>query len=42
MALKWHPDKNPNNREAAAEKFKEVITRPEAYPHLRVVGSRSL
>ncbi|KAF4692331.1 hypothetical protein FOZ60_013689 [Perkinsus olseni] len=28
MALKWHPDKNPNNREAAAEKFKEVA---EAY-----------
>jgi len=24
LALKWHPDKNPDNREAAAEKFKEV------------------
>jgi len=24
MALKWHPDRNPNNKEEAEEKFKEV------------------
>jgi curved DNA-binding protein CbpA len=22
LAMKWHPDKNPNNAEQAAEKFK--------------------
>ena len=24
LALKWHPDKNPDNRAAAEEKFKAV------------------
>lgn len=24
LALKWHPDKNPDNKEAAEEKFKEI------------------
>ena len=28
LALKWHPDKNPNNREECEEKFKEIS---EAY-----------
>eukprot|EP00442_Polarella_glacialis_P037566 CAMPEP_0115081624 /NCGR_PEP_ID=MMETSP0227-20121206/19389_1 /TAXON_ID=89957 /ORGANISM="Polarella glacialis, Strain CCMP 1383" /LENGTH=374 /DNA_ID=CAMNT_0002469503 /DNA_START=70 /DNA_END=1194 /DNA_ORIENTATION=+ len=28
MALKWHPDKNPDNREAAEHRFREVA---EAY-----------
>lgn len=28
LALKWHPDKNPDNRDQAAEKFKEIA---EAY-----------
>lgn len=27
-ALRWHPDKNPNNKEEATSKFKEVC---EAY-----------
>jgi DnaJ family protein B protein 6 len=28
LAVKWHPDKNPNNKEEATEKFKEIS---EAY-----------
>ena len=24
LALKWHPDKNPDNTEEAEEKFKEI------------------
>lgn len=28
LALKWHPDKNPNNMEEATKKFKEIS---EAY-----------
>jgi hypothetical protein len=28
LALKWHPDRNPNNKKAAEEKFKEIA---EAY-----------
>jgi len=28
MAVKWHPDKNPDNKEVAEEKFKEIA---EAY-----------
>lgn len=24
LAMKWHPDKNPNNKEVAEEKFKEI------------------
>lgn len=28
LAVKWHPDKNPNNKEEAAEKFREIS---EAY-----------
>ena len=28
LALKWHPDKNPNNQEQATKKFKEIS---EAY-----------
>eukprot|EP00326_Haptolina_ericina_P042885 CAMPEP_0181245192 /NCGR_PEP_ID=MMETSP1096-20121128/43286_1 /TAXON_ID=156174 ORGANISM="Chrysochromulina ericina, Strain CCMP281" /NCGR_SAMPLE_ID=MMETSP1096 /ASSEMBLY_ACC=CAM_ASM_000453 /LENGTH=51 /DNA_ID=CAMNT_0023341839 /DNA_START=18 /DNA_END=169 /DNA_ORIENTATION=+ len=26
MAIKWHPDKNPDNKEAAEKRFKEVAT----------------
>lgn len=28
LAVKWHPDKNPDNKEEAAEKFREIS---EAY-----------
>lgn len=28
LALKWHPDKNPDNKEEAERKFKELA---EAY-----------
>jgi curved DNA-binding protein CbpA len=24
LAVKWHPDKNPDNREEAVEKFREI------------------
>lgn len=24
LAMKWHPDRNPNNKEAAEKKFKEI------------------
>merc|ERR1712224_753339 len=24
LAIRWHPDKNPNNKEEAEEKFKEI------------------
>jgi len=39
LALKWHPDKNPDNKKAAEEKFKEIS---EAYsvlidPNKRVI-----
>ena len=32
LALKWHPDKNPDNKEQATEKFKEIS---EAYDVLK-------
>ena len=32
LALKWHPDKNPNNKVQAEEKFKEIS---EAYSVLQ-------
>ena len=35
LALKWHPDKNPNNREEAEEKFKKIN---EAYSVLSDKG----
>lgn len=28
LAMKWHPDKNPNNKKAAEAKFKQIS---EAY-----------
>ena len=37
LALKWHPDKNQNNIEAATKKFKEVT---EAYDTLSDVNKR--
>lgn len=39
LALKWHPDKNPNNKEEAEKKFKEIS---EAYEVLSDKEKRSL
>ncbi|NXQ32892.1 DNJB8 protein, partial [Alaudala cheleensis] len=44
LALKWHPDKNPRNKEEAEKKFKEIV---EAYeilsdPQKRSVYDKSL
>ncbi|XP_071978482.1 dnaJ homolog subfamily B member 2 isoform X2 [Engystomops pustulosus] len=37
LALKWHPDKNPDNKELAEKKFKDIA---EAYEVLSDVGKR--
>ena len=37
MAIKWHPDKNPDNRQFAEEKFKEIT---EAYGILSDEGKK--
>nr|BAA88303.1 mDj5 [Mus musculus] len=39
VALKWHPDKNPENKEEAERKFKEVA---EAYEVLSNVEKRDI
>ena len=38
LALKWHPDKNPNNKEEAEEKFKKIN---EAYSVLSDKNKRN-
>ena len=38
LALKWHPDKNPDNKEAAEEKFKKIN---EAYSVLSDKNKRN-
>jgi curved DNA-binding protein CbpA len=34
LAMKWHPDKNPNNKKAAEAKFKQIS---EAYDVISLV-----
>lgn len=36
LAMKWHPDKNPNNKKAAEAKFKQIS---EAYDVISLVFS---
>ncbi|CAL9015411.1 unnamed protein product [Prunus brigantina] len=37
LAMKWHPDKNPNNKKAAEAKFKQIS---EAYDVRNLLNSR--
>ena len=39
LAVKWHPDKNPNNKEEAEKKFKEIS---EAYQILSDENKRKI
>jgi len=39
LAIKWHPDKNPNNREEAEKRFKEIS---EAYQILNDTEKRQI
>jgi len=39
LALKWHPDKNPENKEEAEKKFKEIA---EAYEILSDSNKRAI
>jgi len=36
LAMKWHPDKNPNNKKEAEAKFKQIS---EAYEVLPILNS---
>lgn len=38
LAMKWHPDKNPNNKKAAEAKFKQIS---EAYDVISLCFSQN-
>ena len=42
LAMKWHPDKNPNNKKEAEAKFKEISEAYEVCLIFLIVHSLSL
>lgn len=39
LAMKWHPDKNPNNKKEAESKFKQISEAYEVQSHVSIYVS---